>query len=229
MTIYIRKKHRVKKKCKLFPKKIRWVKLIAHWDWPVCSIPWHCTCSPGNMPITSPRPDHSLHSVLRDSSTLPTRAPQTSLWPVTAPRGNAGTPFKVGWLKLQHRTQHLKIFKTKATCRCWFAAWSRVAPRPSGAVLQQTWAPGDESCHLQRGPGDSTTLTVFPSLTKSTLLPEVLTLLFLAPSSKQMGNSGFEEESGFWTSIIQRLLLLWGWGRMQMLPILIPKARVMRE
>lgn len=129
--------HTVKKKGKLFSKKNWWMKLIAHWDWPVCSIPWHWTCSPGNMPITSPCPDHLLRGILRDTSTLPTRAPQTSLWPVTAPRGNAGTPFKAGWLKLQHRTQHLKIFKTKATCRCWFAVWSRVAPRPSGAVLQQ--------------------------------------------------------------------------------------------
>lgn len=61
----------------------------------------------------------------------------------------------VGWLKLQHGTRHLKIFKTKATCSCWFAVWSGVTPLPSGAVLQQARGRPEPQGMSRDGPATS--------------------------------------------------------------------------
>lgn len=159
-----------------------------------------------------------------------TSQPQRFLIPVLVPPSWSG--FTPHFSTTRSNAWSSLVSPKKSYLQLPVCDWSGVVPCPAWLFSSrpgQTWAPRDEprgSGRLQRGPGDSTTLTLLPGLTKSTLLPgEILTLLFLAPTSKQMGNSGFEEETGFyWTFIIHTLLLLREWRRMQMLPILIPKS-----
>lgn len=85
-------------------------------------------------------------------SALPTRAPQPRRGPL--PGEMQGHLLAV--LKLQHRTQHLKIFPTHTTHSCGCSLEQGRSPAEPGQSQGVAQGRARRSCHPQPGPGDPT-------------------------------------------------------------------------
>lgn len=133
-------------------------------------------------------------------------------------------------LKLQHGTQHLKTCPTHATRSC-------------GCSLEQGRSPAEPGAEPGGGPGQSQTVLPPPARARRSHRWTVPPALTNAPCCQEKSSPScswrlavgrwatpaWKRDCIYWTVVIQRLLVLWGWGRTQTLPILIPKSRVMQE